>query len=928
MFAPPSQDDLDAQVEAILEQMSIEERVGQLFVVTYFGSEITPGSEIARLITDYHIGGVVIQPVNNNLVEPEEQARHLLNTTTLLQSLAAGVGAENPDAQGRDAGAPSRLFIPLFIGIEYNGLSWPTRLIADASPLPSAMAIGATWDPTLAEAAGEAAGREMELLGLNMLLGPTADVVENPQPFTTGDQGNLVFGGEPFWVSQMTSAYVRGVHIGSGSRVAVFPRHFPGYGAADRLASVEVPTVRRTLDQLTQFDLQPFFAVTGGTDDAATLADGLMTGHIRYLGFQGDNPRQATRPISLDPLALQVLMSIEPIASWRSGGGLLITDALGQRGVVRFYDPRELTVRNRRIAQDALLAGNDLLFLGNFGTVPEDNQDTTIRDTIDFFTQAYTEDPTFQQRVDDAVRRILRKKLELYGQFTLDAVLPDPEGVEALGAYGDISLQTARRSLTLLSPDQVDLLSSPQAGDDIVVFTDVRTYRPCEACAERPIVAVDALQSAILRLYGPQASGLVGFADINSFTFEQLDSYLRFGSPTGTPDATAVPDPLAIALADADWVVFVMLGVNPDVPASMAVKQFLADPPVDADAQLVVMAMNAPYYLDSTEISKLAAFYALYNSTPPFIDLAARALFQQAPISGASPVSVAGIRYDILSATSPDPAQVIKLSYTFGVLEASSDVTATPDISGQRGDTLTVSTSVILDRNGHPVPDGTPVELVLNYLSAGLRDTIALETVGGTVQASVLLDRPGSLEITAASPPATNSTTIRLTVPDTGEAIVDVVDPEITPAASPQPTITPLPQQLIPEATPTPEPEQGEPAGQPSVEFADLFLSLLGMVIAGLIIFAFFFARQDLNAGLLHALPTIVVGLIAYNYYALLLPGAGLLYGLLGETWAAPAASWAGSLLGLGIVRLGLYVWDRWAVQTSRSRNKRREEGR
>ncbi len=68
----------------------------------------------------------------------------------------------------------------------------------------------------LAEEAGRVAGQELAALGFNLLLGPSADVVQVPQPYTAGDLGTRVFGGEPFWVSQMTVAYVRGVHEGSG----------------------------------------------------------------------------------------------------------------------------------------------------------------------------------------------------------------------------------------------------------------------------------------------------------------------------------------------------------------------------------------------------------------------------------------------------------------------------------------------------------------------------------------------------------------------------------------------------------------------------------------------------------------------------------------------------------------------------------------
>ena len=94
----------------------------------------------------------------------------------------------------------------------------------------------------------------------------------------------------------MTAAYVSGVHEGSSGRIAIAPRSFPGYGGADRLASVEIPTVRRSRDQLIQVDLQPFFSVTGNAADPSSVAEGFLVGHIRYQGFQGENPRLTTKP--------------------------------------------------------------------------------------------------------------------------------------------------------------------------------------------------------------------------------------------------------------------------------------------------------------------------------------------------------------------------------------------------------------------------------------------------------------------------------------------------------------------------------------------------------------------------------------------------------------------------------------------------------
>ena len=62
-----------------------------------------------------------------------------------------------------------------------------------------------------------------------MLLGPSLDVLEEPNPESTGDLGIRTFGGDPFWVGRMGQMYITGVHSGSGGNIAVIAKHFLGW---------------------------------------------------------------------------------------------------------------------------------------------------------------------------------------------------------------------------------------------------------------------------------------------------------------------------------------------------------------------------------------------------------------------------------------------------------------------------------------------------------------------------------------------------------------------------------------------------------------------------------------------------------------------------------------------------------------------------
>jgi len=941
-FTPLQQDGVDAEVEAIFARMTPEERVGQLFLVSFYGSDIGPGSDIAELITDYHVGGVVLLPENGNFTADTPLPEQIYAMTSQLQRLAAAREDSLPEAPAAEGtGEPTVTpeptapavtapdYIPLFIAVEHNGAGSPDAgLLTALSPLPSNMAIGATWRPDFAEATGRVVGQQLSTLGVNMVLGPPADVLQLPQPTAPGDLGASAFGGEPVWVSEMTMNYVRGLHIGSDGRLAVIPRYFPGSGDADRRASDEIPTVRRTLDQLRQSDLLPFFAVTGRAPDTLTTADGVVVGHIRYQGFQGDNFRATTKPISLDPLALSSLMQMEEIASWRGEGGLLVTDALGLRGVRRYYLQGEGQFPARSIVRDAFGAGNDVLYLGQFGNDPPNDQTSTIIDTINFFISQYESDPAFQAQVDTSVRRILAKKLDLYQEFNLNTVLPDEEGLANLSQSRELTFNIARTALTLLQPSQTDLLTSPERGEQILIFTDTRLTRPCPDCEEQEVVPVDALRSKILQYYGPQATGIVSVSNIQAFSFAELSDYLQFGprpiqNNEGEQEGEEI-DQLGVALANADWIVFLMHDAAPDVAGTDVVKRFLASAPANPNARLVVFAMGAPYYLTSTtEISKLTAYYALYGYTEPFIDVAARALFLELPPVGSPPVSVQAIGYDIFEVTEPDPNQVIKLSYAVAgeeVEAGGTPVRATVDV----GDTLILRTGVIVDHNGRPVPDGTVVEFVLNAEGQGARTTQS-ETVDGIAEAMIVLEEgPGEVRISAMSGAARNSETVFLLVPETGSAEIDVLPPDITPTQAPTDTPEPTAEAPLIAAAETPEPQATQEPVVPrnSVDFGDLFLAVLGLLAIAVVVMLYGITTHDINYGLLLALPTILFGLLAYNYYALLLPGAYRWHEIAPDGWGAGLAAWIGGILGLILANVGVYAWNRWIVMALRNRQR------
>lgn len=824
----------DPSAEERLSRMTVEEKVGQLFIVAFVGRDTHPESDIAQLISNYKIGGVVLLATNKNFLNNAENTPgQVAELTSQLQELAlSGAG------------------IPLFVAIDHEGDGAPlTRLRSGFTPLPSAMAIGATWDPTNAERVGEIAGRELSAAGVNMLLGPVVDVVNNPRLSSRGDIGTRAFGGDPYWVGEMGRAYVRGVHRGSQGRVLTVAKHFPGHGGSDRLPDEEVATVDKSFQELQRIELPPFFRVThvDDTDEMATT-DAVMTSHIRYRGFQGDI-RQFTPPISFDTAGMQQLLTLPEFAEWRDNG-LIVSDSLGVPAVRRYFDPQGQAFPAKQIAKEAFLAGNDLLVLSQFGaTNVWADQVINIKATIDFFVSEYRASPTFRQRVDEAVLRILRAKERVYPDFTRDMVeVPTEQLNEELQAEdaGATVARIAQQAITLIYP-RAEVLrdrlpTEPRRDDSIVIITE---NAPGYEYPDQLLLSPTAVADAILRIYGPDGAGQMQPEQIHNLTFSQLRSFLTApfteanGTatpppeatptplPTPTPAPTNVPEPEAdvgALIANADWIIFAMLDMNAQrFEEADAVREFLRLGLGSYDKRLVAFALNAPYRLDTTEISKLSAYYAAYSKTPAFVEAAVRALFGDLSPTGAPPVSIEGIGYDLTERLAPDPEREIPIV----VLEPENPASVT-----EFPTTVSVQTSRVLDHNGNPVPDGTQVTFIFERDDGTPLAQVTASTVDGIAEAAYEAGVGGPLYIRATSVRASSGRAYR----------VDFRPPTPTPTATPTSTATPTaPPTITPTTTPPgsgtgQEPTGGEPAtGKPasSPGAAGLMLALLAIAMAG-----------------------------------------------------------------------------------------------
>lgn len=320
------------------------------------------------------------------------------------------------------------------------------------------------------------------------------------------------------------------------------------------------------------------------------------------------------------------------------------------------------------------------------------------------------------------------------------------------------------------------------------------------------------------------------------------------------------------------------------------------------------MTFSEPYYLDATDISKFAAYYAFYSKIPDSYDVAARVLLQELIPTGHLPVSVSGIGYDLTTETSPDPNQIIPLIIE-APIEEGTPVSTPPTGYSQpllykAGDTIPVKAGEIVDHNGNPVPDGTQVRFVIDTRStSGTVEQLEAETVDGFARVMYVIPSKGSLELRVTADPALTSQILRLDITDAG-GVITSFEPTIVVEEIGESTPTEIPP------TPTPEKLIVQQHRQGKLAFPDWLL-------ANLLIFGFCFLFNRVSYKDLRKkwefITILLMGLggnLAYLYLAFGLPGSKVPISDKGTVYVSIIVT-VGILLGLGVGLLFYWVKNR-----------------
>ena len=314
-----------------VDELTLEQQVGRMVILRFAGT--APPGYVREALRDGRAAGAIL--FRDNVADPEQLRR-------LTRAL-------------------SRASRQALICVDQEG--GPIRIVPWAQPeraAPEQQAWGAVREDS------EAAGRDLRSAGINVTLGPVADV-----PTVEGAaMADRAFTTDPDAATAAVAESIGGWHEAG---VATTVKHFPGLGGATVNTDDGPSVIERTRDQLSE-DLQPFvIAVNMETEF-------VMVGHARYPALDEENIASQS-PEIVDGL-LRRELGFE---------GVAMTDSLEAGAVQAVADVEEAAVASAR-------AGIDLILTTGRGSY------SRVYDAL--LTEARN-DPQFRERVRASAARVL-----------------------------------------------------------------------------------------------------------------------------------------------------------------------------------------------------------------------------------------------------------------------------------------------------------------------------------------------------------------------------------------------------------------------------------------------------------------------------------------------------------------------------------------
>ena len=334
----------------MLQDMTLEEKVGQLFMVGVV-SEVScdpsrlfmmghhfDRGDIENLIRNYHVGGVIF--FHGSIAKQAD-------LTNMFQEMSE---------------------LPLLVG---QDCEWGLGMrLCDAMSFPKNMELGALADESLIYELGEEIGRQCRAIGVHVNFAPVVDINTNPNNPIIGVRA---FGDNKEDVARKGKLFAAGLR--SAGCVAC-AKHFPGHGDTDVDSHLDLPLITHAIDRLESEELYPFKKLV----DAGV--ESIMSAHLSVPALDESGvPASVSRLIITDLLREKIGFK-----------GLVFTDAMSMRGLSKMYEPREAALRS-------ILAGNDILLCP-----------LEVEESIDYLVEAVKSGLLSEHELDEHVMRILKIK--------------------------------------------------------------------------------------------------------------------------------------------------------------------------------------------------------------------------------------------------------------------------------------------------------------------------------------------------------------------------------------------------------------------------------------------------------------------------------------------------------------------------------------
>lgn len=385
-----------------IKHMSMEEKVGQMLMPdfrTWNGKNVTEMQpEIAQLVKDYHLGGVIL--FRENTVTAEQ-------TTKLVNAYQ-----EASDKYG------------LLISVDQEG-GIVTRL-QTGTDFPGNMALGATRSEAVAEKVGKAIGEELNALGINMNFGPVLDVNLNPDNPVIGVRS---FGEDPQLVAQLGKAYIKGLHESGTASTA---KHFPGHGDTAVDSHLGLPEVPYDIDRLKKVELYPFQQAMDAGIDA------VMTAHVTFPKI--DDTKAISKKDGTE-IAIPATLSYKVLTGLMRQDmgfkGVIVTDAMNMGAIADHFGSVDAAIR-------AVKAGADILLMP-----------VGIKEVAKGLYDSVNSGDISITRIEQSVERILTMKLKRgivksEVEKNLDESIANAVKVVGSAEHKQVEREAAAKSITLV----------------------------------------------------------------------------------------------------------------------------------------------------------------------------------------------------------------------------------------------------------------------------------------------------------------------------------------------------------------------------------------------------------------------------------------------------------------------------------------------